>query len=130
RAAAADDGAVVRRGRSTDAREPAKRRLQGRCGALRREAGAPLRRSLKRCFVVLDDAVAFARTGGEVLMRAFGRGGAAAQKSDLSNVVTEADLASERYIVQAIRARPPKHSIIAEETGCDLRDSDFTWVVD
>ena len=63
-------------------------------------------------------------------MRAFGRGVAAAQKSDLSNVVTEADLASERCIVQAIRERHPTHSIIAEETGCDLRGSDFTWVVD
>jgi myo-inositol-1(or 4)-monophosphatase len=79
---------------------------------------------------VLDDAVAFARAGGDVLMRGFGRGVAAAQKSDLSNVVTEADLASERCIVQTIRERHPTHSIIAEETGCDLRDSDFTWVVD
>ena len=80
---------------------------------------------------MIDDAVAFARAGGEVLMRTFGRGVAAAQKSDLSNVVTEADLASERCIVQAIRERHPTHSIIAEETGCDLRDSsDFTWVVD
>ena len=79
---------------------------------------------------MLDDAVAFARAGGEVLMRAFGSGVAAAQKSDLSNVVTAADLASERCIVQAIRERHPTHSIIAEETGCDLRGSDFTWVVD
>jgi myo-inositol-1(or 4)-monophosphatase len=79
---------------------------------------------------VLDDAVAFARAGGEVLMRAFGRGVTAAQKSDVSNVVTEADLASERCIVQSIRERHPTHSIIAEETGCDLRGSDFTWVVD
>jgi myo-inositol-1(or 4)-monophosphatase len=79
---------------------------------------------------VLDDAIAFARAGGEVLMRAFGRSVAAAQKSDLSNVVTAADLASERCIVQAIRARHPTHSIIAEEAGCDLRDSEFTWVVD
>jgi myo-inositol-1(or 4)-monophosphatase len=79
---------------------------------------------------MLDDAIGFARAGGAVLMRHFGRGLATAQKADLSNVVTAADLASERCIVQAIRERHPAHSIIAEETGCDLRDSEFCWVVD
>jgi myo-inositol-1(or 4)-monophosphatase len=83
---------------------------------------------------MLDDAIAFARAGGEVLMRYHGRGLATTlattQKADLSNVVTEADVASERCIVQSIRARHPTHSIIAEETGCDLRDPEFCWVVD
>jgi myo-inositol-1(or 4)-monophosphatase len=79
---------------------------------------------------MLDDAVAFARLGGDVLLRHFGRGLAAAHKGDLSNVVTEADLAAERAIVQAIHARHPTHSVIAEETGCDLRDDAHCWVVD
>jgi myo-inositol-1(or 4)-monophosphatase len=79
---------------------------------------------------MIDDAIAWARQAGQVLLEHFGRTTSAAQKSDLSNVVTAADLASEQAIVRAIRARHPTHSIIAEETGCDLRDSEFTWVVD
>ena len=79
---------------------------------------------------MLDDAVAFARAGGAVLMHHFGRGVSAAHKGDLSNVVTAADLASERAIIHAIRARYPTHSVIAEETGCDLRDTEHCWIVD
>src|SRR5215510_12526883 len=79
---------------------------------------------------MIDDAIAWARAAGQVLLDHAGRPADAVQKSDLSNVVTAADLASERVIAQAIRARHPTHSIIAEETGCDLRGSDYTWVVD
>jgi len=79
---------------------------------------------------MIDDAIAWARAGGQVLREHFGGPAATLQKSDLSNVVTAADLAAERAIVQAIRARHPSHSIIAEETGCDWRDSAYTWVVD
>jgi myo-inositol-1(or 4)-monophosphatase len=79
---------------------------------------------------MIDDAIGWARAAGRVLMAHFGRTTETAQKSDLSNVVTAADLASEQTIVQAIRQRHPTHSIIAEETGCDWRDSEFTWVVD
>src|SRR5215831_9784874 len=79
---------------------------------------------------MIDDAIAWAREAGQLLLGHFGRATAAMQKSDLSNVVTAADVASEQKIVRAIRKRHPTHSIIAEETGCDLRDSDFTWVID
>ena len=79
---------------------------------------------------MIDDAIAWARAAGQLLLGHRGRSTGATQKSDLSNVVTAADLASEQAIVQAIRRRHPTHSIIAEETGCDLRDSEFTWVID
>lgn len=79
---------------------------------------------------MIDNAIAWARAAGHVLLDHFGRTTGAVQKSDLSNVVTVADLASERVIVQAIRRQHPTHSIIAEETGCDLRGTDFIWVVD
>src|SRR5262245_45903025 len=79
---------------------------------------------------MLDDAITWARAAGQVLLGHFGGTVGAVQKSDLSNVVTAADLASEQAIVRAIRQRHPTHSIIAEETGCDLRDLEFAWVVD
>ena len=79
---------------------------------------------------MIDDAISWARAAGQVLLGHFGRTTNTLQKSDLSNVVTAADLESEQAIVQAIRQRHPTHSIIAEETGCDLRGSEFTWVID
>ena len=79
---------------------------------------------------MIDDAVSWARAAGQVLLGHFGRTTSTQQKSDLSNVVTAADLESEQAIVRAIRQRHPTHSIIAEETGCDLRGSEFTWVID
>jgi myo-inositol-1(or 4)-monophosphatase len=79
---------------------------------------------------MIDDAISWARAAGQVLLGHFGRTTSTLQKSDLSNVVTAADLESEQAIVRAIRHRHPTHSIIAEETGCDLRGSEFTWVID
>jgi myo-inositol-1(or 4)-monophosphatase len=51
-------------------------------------------------------------------------------KGEQSSVVTDADLASERWIIQRIQERFPQHSILAEETGYARHDSEFTWVID
>lgn len=67
---------------------------------------------------------------GEILLRYFGKNPAVRAKGDPGNIVTEADLAAERWILGHIRARHPDHSILAEETGYDRRDSDLTWVID
>ena len=45
-------------------------------------------------------------------------------------MVTAADLASERCILQLIRARFPDHGTLAEETGFAPGSSDLTWVID
>jgi myo-inositol-1(or 4)-monophosphatase len=79
---------------------------------------------------MIDIAIELARRAGESLLSTFGMERAIAKKGDDSNVVTEADTRSEKLIVEGIRARFPDHSIIAEETGCDLRDSDYCWVID
>lgn len=51
------------------------------------------------------------------------------KKGDNSSVVTAADTRSEGILVRGIRQRFSGHSIIAEEAGCDLRHSEYTWVV-
>ena len=79
---------------------------------------------------MLEVAIDLARAAGAALLPTFGKQDVIAKKGDDSNVVTEADLRSERLIVDGIRRRFPEHSIIAEEAGCDLRPSDYTWVVD
>ncbi|MBJ7311210.1 inositol monophosphatase family protein [Rugamonas sp. CCM 8940] len=75
-------------------------------------------------------AVELVRQAGALLRQQFGAGHQVRSKGDVSNIVTEADLASERLLVEGLRRHFPGHSIIAEESGCDLLPSDYTWVVD
>lgn len=71
-----------------------------------------------------------AQAGGRILLDHFGRVQDYTVKESKSSIVTAADVASERRMVEIIRARYPRHSIVAEETGCARQDSEFTWVVD
>jgi len=77
----------------------------------------------------LSAAAEIAREAGALLVRYFERRVAVEYKGDF-DVVTEADRASERLIVERLRARFPTHSIVAEEgTGVD-HHSEFVWYVD
>lgn len=51
-------------------------------------------------------------------------------KTTSTDMVTEFDKATEKYIVGEIRARRPKDSIIGEEGGSHTGDSGFTWCID
>jgi myo-inositol-1(or 4)-monophosphatase len=79
---------------------------------------------------LLSVAIALAQEAGRSLMESFGRDEVVEKKGDHSNIVTAADVRAEQIIVRGIQQRFPAHSIIAEETGCDLRESEFTWVID
>jgi len=47
-----------------------------------------------------------------------------------SNFVTEADLDSEKRIVNRIRESFPRHAIISEESHSDRADSEDLWIID
>ncbi len=79
---------------------------------------------------MLSTAIALALAAGRSLLETFGTTNVMDTKGDHSNVVTAADVRSEALIVDGIRHAYPGHSIIAEETGCDLLPSPYTWVVD
>lgn len=79
---------------------------------------------------MLNLAIDLAQEAGVSLLADFGTEVSIGHKGDNSNIVTAADLRSEKLIVEGIRKNFPHHSIIAEETGCDLRQSEYTWVVD
>jgi myo-inositol-1(or 4)-monophosphatase len=78
----------------------------------------------------LEVATALAIEAGASLMQTFGGRWEVSYKREHSSVVTAADLRSERIIVDGVRRRFPDHSLITEETGCDLRGSDVVWVID
>lgn len=70
-----------------------------------------------------------AEEAGEILLANFGRAKEAARKGEI-DLVTEADLASQRLIVEAIRKRYPDHAILSEEEQPVEGESDFTWLID
>lgn len=77
-----------------------------------------------------DTAIECARLGGRILLEYASKIGSATRKADQSNVVTAADLASERAIVSLLTERFPDHGVLGEETGFRAGASDLVWVVD
>lgn len=51
-------------------------------------------------------------------------------KEGINNLVTEVDHASEKLIMDTIRAAFPDHFILSEETGEIVTDSTYKWIID
>jgi len=77
----------------------------------------------------LETAVEIAREAGAVLMARFDRRIAIESKGEY-DLVTEADRASERLIVERLSVQFPSHGIVAEEGGGHEGMSGFRWYVD
>ncbi|MCY7348003.1 MAG: inositol monophosphatase [Pyrinomonadaceae bacterium] len=81
---------------------------------------------------MLNFAIETAREAGQILLEKFGRKINISKKGDI-NLVTEADLASEKLIIERIRSYYPKHAILAEESGeavIEGGDSVWKWIID
>jgi hypothetical protein len=65
---------------------------------------------------MLNFAMQTAQDAGRILLEKMGRRLSVNDKSD-KNIVTEADLASEKFIIEQIQNRFPRHAILAEESG-------------
>jgi myo-inositol-1(or 4)-monophosphatase len=70
------------------------------------------------------------KKAGEVLNDHLGRSQETATKESISSVVTEADLASEKAILEVLDEAPERLNVITEESGFMMRNSAYTWVVD
>ena len=77
-----------------------------------------------------DFAVEMAKEAGQILMDHFERRLAVESKSSEIDLVTEADVASEKLIVEAIRERHPEHSILSEEGLGEEQAGEFLWLID
>lgn len=78
----------------------------------------------RRTALVLADEAA--HEAGDLLLERFGRlaEGDVRSKSAARDLVTAADVASERHLVQRLREAFPDHAIEAEEETLDARDED------
>jgi myo-inositol-1(or 4)-monophosphatase len=77
----------------------------------------------------VEVAAEIAREAGALLAEYFERRVSFELKGEF-DLVTEADRASERLVVDRLRARFPSHSIVAEEGGAHAGSSEYRWYVD
>jgi myo-inositol-1(or 4)-monophosphatase len=77
----------------------------------------------------LETAIDIAREAGALLATYFERRVPFELKGE-SDLVTEADRASEKIVVERLRSRFPSHAIVAEEGSGHETDSEYRWYVD
>src|SRR5918912_1739214 len=82
---------------------------------------------------MLNFAIQTARDAGRVLSERFGRVLQVSNKGDI-DLVTEADLAAERFIIERIKSYYPRHAILAEEAEASgithEGRSGLKWIID
>ena len=77
----------------------------------------------------LETSVEIAREAGALLAGYFDRHIGFELKGEC-DLVTEADRASERLVIERLRSHFPTHAIVAEESGGHAGASDYRWYVD
>ncbi|MBN9441581.1 inositol monophosphatase [Bosea sp. (in: a-proteobacteria)] len=82
-----------------------------------------------RLLKLLDEAEALARRAGETLVRMQG-GELDVARKELNDVVTAADLASERLVIDGLRALTPEAAILSEEAGFSGSEQAPRWIID
>jgi myo-inositol-1(or 4)-monophosphatase len=79
---------------------------------------------------MIDDLIFIAKSAGEVIRNFYGRKYEIEFKTNIKNLVTQADMESEKTIIDFIKKKYPSHGIIAEESGSEVKHSDYLWVID
>lgn len=82
---------------------------------------------------VRDFAIDLARRAGDILIAYRERGleqDAIRQKLGHFDIVTEADLASEQFVLSELAAAFPNYGVMSEETNQRLSDKEWVWIVD
>jgi myo-inositol-1(or 4)-monophosphatase len=78
---------------------------------------------------IRDVAVAAAARAGEILCNRWGQIHNVEKKGAI-DLVTEADVASEKSIIEVIRTAFPDHTILAEESGVTSGTDPHEWIID
>lgn len=84
---------------------------------------------------MLNFALQTARDAGAILADRLGKALQVSNKGDI-DLVTEADLASEKLIIERIQSHYPRHTILAEESGATAGVelvagiSEWKWIID
>src|SRR6202795_829381 len=80
---------------------------------------------------MLNIAVNAHRRAGQIINRAsLDLDRIQVSKKQHNDFVTEVDKASEAAIIETLTTAYPKHSILAEESGVQDKDSEYQWIID
>lgn len=71
-----------------------------------------------------------AQAGAAEIRRFFQNEFKISNKEGVNNLVTEADHASEKAIIDVIKSKYPDHYILSEEAGEIIQDSAYKWIID
>ncbi len=71
-----------------------------------------------------------AEAGAKQIKHYFNGAFSISHKEGMNNLVTEADHAAEKAIIDVIRQEYPDHFILSEETGELKTESEFKWIID
>ena len=77
-----------------------------------------------------DTMISALKASGGKLLKYFTGPLVTKHKESQSSIVTEADIESEKLIINMIKNGFPGHNIISEEAGYINNNSEFTWVID
>ena len=75
-------------------------------------------------------SIDLAKEVGDLQLSYFGNISSIDKKSTNIDLVTNADIESEKIIISKIKKNYPNHSIISEEGGSIINNSEYTWVID
>ncbi|MEB3257830.1 MAG: inositol monophosphatase family protein [Cyanobacteriota bacterium] len=104
--------------------------FSGMAGALSDAALRKSRLPADRLEVLLNVARSAALAGARPLKEMFGHLEGVKQKGEAGNLVTEADLASERAVLSVLAEATPGFAVLAEESGRRSGEGPFEWCVD
>ena len=78
----------------------------------------------------LEFAIKIAKEAGRIQISYFGNISSLEKKSTNIDLLTKADIESEKYIINQILSTYPDLSILSEEAGDLSTDSEYLWVID
>ncbi len=83
------------------------------------------------CYMLKETLINASEAGARVLLHFFNNKNLqVSNKEGINNLVTEADHASEKAILDTIKERFPDHFILSEEVGEIVMDSEYKWIID
>jgi myo-inositol-1(or 4)-monophosphatase len=82
------------------------------------------------CSMIKQTLLKATEAGAQELRRFFNGSFVISNKEGINNLVTEADHAAEKAIMDVIQADFPDHFILSEESGEIVQDSTYKWIID
>ena len=70
------------------------------------------------------------RQAGDLIIKKYRKVGVKYTKANPADIVTEADLIANKFLVREIKKKYPEHGMISEELGEEKTKAEFIWIID